>query len=190
MKQIFGVCARSRRYICLQASGELRSEHRARLQSHLAVCPRCRQYHDDIRGVAGALATWERSFGAVEPRQAVLARWEKDLTDAIELQQSTRESRSYWLLDWCREMVWPYRRIWTGMAAVWLFLFGVNLFERDPARTAAAQSSPPSLEMVRAYLSHEGFVGGPMARAQKPVAAPSGSPAPGPRSEQRRKSAA
>ncbi|HTY88289.1 MAG TPA: hypothetical protein VMB80_12550 [Candidatus Acidoferrum sp.] len=35
------------------------------------------------------------------------------------------------LLIW-REVIWPCRRIWTGLAAVWLLILAVNLSMRDP----------------------------------------------------------
>ena len=43
-----------------------------------------------------------------------------------------------------RELILPSRRIWTGLAAVWLVLFAVNLSQRDPASgvTGRAVRSP------------------------------------------------
>ena len=40
-----------------------------------------------------------------------------------------------------RELVWPCRRIWTGMAAVWVLLAIVNLAQRDGSRSNHANSA-------------------------------------------------
>jgi len=46
-----------------------------------------------------------------------------------------------------RELVWPCRRIWTGLAAVWILIFTVNFSMRDPL-PAIARKSPPASDMI------------------------------------------
>jgi hypothetical protein len=153
-------------------------------------CTHCQEYHEQISKVTGALASWERNFEEVEPSSAAVARWVRDVTGARELELPIREERFHWLFDWCKDMFWPTRRLWAGLAAAWLVILGANLFERDPAQRERAVSSRPSLEMVRAYLKHEGFLGEPGRRGQKQVTAPPAFPAPAPRGEHRRGSSA
>jgi RNA polymerase sigma-70 factor, ECF subfamily len=60
------------------------------------------------------------------------------------------------LMSWCRsgskqlwrELVWPCRRIWAGLAAVWILVFIVNVSQRDGLQTVIAKSSPPTEVMM------------------------------------------
>jgi hypothetical protein len=47
-----------------------------------------------------------------------------------------------------RELVFPCRRIWTGLAAVWMLIFIVNVSQRDGSQAFIAKSSPPSEVMM------------------------------------------
>lgn len=47
-------------------------------------------------------------------------------------------SNKLWL-----ELVWPCRRIWTGLAAVWLVLVIFNFSQRDGLQVVMAKSSTP-----------------------------------------------
>jgi hypothetical protein len=107
--------------------------------------------------VAGSLAKWEENFADVEPSPAVETRWARDFEKACESTRPAWIDFAYWLIEWCKDMVWPCRRIWAGLATVWLVLLGVNLTQHDPGRTEARKTQP-SPEMVRAYLAQEGFL--------------------------------
>jgi len=52
-------------------------------------------------------------------------------------------SNKLWL-----ELVWPCRRIWTGLAAVWLLIFIVNVSQRDSSQTVMAKSSAPAAMLM------------------------------------------
>jgi len=52
-------------------------------------------------------------------------------------------SNKLWL-----ELVWPCRRIWTGLAAVWILLFIVNFSQRDVAQVRVVKSSSPTAMMT------------------------------------------
>ena len=52
-------------------------------------------------------------------------------------------SNKLWL-----ELVWPCRRIWTGLAAVWILIFVVTVSQRDGSQTGIAKSSPPPEVMM------------------------------------------
>jgi hypothetical protein len=48
-------------------------------------------------------------------------------------------SNKIWL-----ELVWPCRRIWTGLAAVWVLLAIINISQRDGAQVHLAKTSSPA----------------------------------------------
>jgi hypothetical protein len=43
-----------------------------------------------------------------------------------------------------QELVWPCRRVWTGLAAVWVLLAIVNFSQRDSSQVHLAKSSSPA----------------------------------------------
>jgi hypothetical protein len=54
-----------------------------------------------------------------------------------------------------RELVWPCRRTWTALAAVWVALFIFNVSQRDKAELAARKLPPPSPEAILAWRQQE-----------------------------------
>jgi hypothetical protein len=185
MKQLFEPCGGYSEGLCLLASGVLRRDKSARLESHLAGCDECRRYYEELSGVAGPLAKWEENFADVEPSSASQARWARDFAKASEPTRPAWIEFVFWSLDWCKAMVWPCRRIWAGLATVWLVLLGVNVTQQDPGRIEAMKSRP-SPEMVRAYLAQERFLDEFSRPARRPEVKPPKPPATEPRSERRR----
>jgi hypothetical protein len=185
MKQFSEPCGGYRECLCLLASGVLAREENARLERHLAGCDKCRGYYDELSSVAGSLAKWEEDFAEIEPSAAAQARWARDLANASGSSRAVRIGFVYWFFDWCKDIVWPCRRIWAGLATVWLVLLGVNLTQHDPGRTEAMKTRP-SPEMVRAFLAQEGFLVELGRPARRPEVKPPKPPATEPRSERRR----
>jgi hypothetical protein len=54
-----------------------------------------------------------------------------------------------------RELVWPCRRTWAALAAVWITLFIFNVSQRDKSELAARKLPPPSPEMILAFRQQE-----------------------------------
>ena len=54
-----------------------------------------------------------------------------------------------------RELVWPCRRTWAALAAVWVALFIFNVSQRDKAELAARKLPPPSPEAIMAWRQQE-----------------------------------
>jgi hypothetical protein len=60
------------------------------------------------------------------------------------------------LVSWClggsiqlwRELVWPCRRIWSGLAVVWILLLVINVAQRDRASVNLAKASPPAVSLM------------------------------------------
>lgn len=61
-----------------------------------------------------------------------------------------RTAQSCW-----RELILPYRRIWSGLAAAWVAIFALAFASRDTSPTIAANSPPPSPEIVVALQNQK-----------------------------------
>jgi hypothetical protein len=47
-----------------------------------------------------------------------------------------------------REIFWPAPSAWTGLGAVWIFIFALNFSMRDKTPVVAEKVSPPSPEVL------------------------------------------
>ncbi|MEK7677460.1 MAG: hypothetical protein AAB676_16660, partial [Verrucomicrobiota bacterium] len=87
-------------------------------------------------------------------------------------------ARNFW-----QESLWPWRRTWLGLAAIWLVLLALNLATNERPKVASHKMPPPDPELMAALREQRRL----MLQALEPIAPP---PAlhpkiPGPRSEQR-----
>jgi hypothetical protein len=134
-------CRRFRREICLLAAGALPEQDRPGLEQHLAACAGCRNYCNEIKAVAAPLAGWEKDFARIAPPQAMRNRWAGAVlaaaAPAARRLLLKEVSRNIW-----RELIWPCRRAWVGLAALWLLLAATDLRLSDhPMQLAGARSS-------------------------------------------------
>ena len=53
------------------------------------------------------------------------------------------------------ELIWPCRRTWTALAAVWVLIFVFNVSQRDKSELAARKLPPPSPEAIMAWRQQE-----------------------------------
>ncbi len=102
--------------------------------------------------------------------------------------------RSIWGLDRLRaavrvmfaktwqELIWPSRRAWTGIAALWVLLLAVNLMLKAASPGVPAARSIHSPDLVRAYEEQRRVLAELLAPVNPPPAA-SARPLPHPRSE-------
>ena len=51
-----------------------------------------------------------------------------------------------------RELVWPSRRIWAGLACAWLLIIGMNVASTEPATRIASKATPPSHDEMQALI--------------------------------------
>jgi hypothetical protein len=58
------------------------------------------------------------------------------------------------ILIW-RELIFPCRRIWAGLATVWILIFMVNFSQHDPSELMARKTPPPSPEMILTFRQQE-----------------------------------
>lgn len=73
-----------------------------------------------------------------------------------------------------RELIWPCRFIWTGLAAIWILIFAANFSIKDHSQPAMAKSSP-SPEVIVAFRQQQELLAEligpndpPIAKPQKP----------------------
>jgi hypothetical protein len=88
------------------------------------------------------------------------------------------------LLIW-RELISPCRRIWTGLATIWILIFVVNFSQRDPSELMAKKLPPPSLEMILAFRQQQQLLAELVGPNETRAAAPPKPLLPQPRSEGR-----
>ena len=82
-----------------------------------------------------------------------------------------------------RELIWPCRRIWAGLACAWALIIAVDLASSEPAARATVKVAPPSREEMQALVEQRRM----LAQLIGPLPAPESkrkSVSPGPRSEQ------
>ena len=84
-----------------------------------------------------------------------------------------------------RELVWPCRRTWAALAAVWIALFIFNASQRDKSELAALKLPPPSPEMILTFRQQERLLAELIGPNEPQAVAPPKPFLPQPRSEGR-----
>ena len=75
-------------------------------------------------------------------------------TDSVRERRSQTAATMIWRIIWC-ELIFPCRRTWAGLVAVWIALFIFNVSQRDPSELAARKLPPPSPEAILAWRQQE-----------------------------------
>ncbi len=92
-------------------------------------------------------------------------------------------SLTFVAMKFWQESIRPWRRIWAGMAAIWLVLLALNLATHETPKLARHKTAPPDPELLAALREQERW----MRQWIEPIAPPPALPPkiPGPRSERR-----
>jgi len=146
MKWFLNRCGRYRQSLCLLAGGVLSEPERSQVENHLAACADCRKYCNEITKMAAPLANWEGNFKHIEPDQIIRMRWAKAVEAAAEPAPVRRLTPIMTICEWWHDVIWPCRRIWAGLAAVWVVILAVNISLRE--QSPAIVKSGPSAEMM------------------------------------------
>jgi hypothetical protein len=80
----------------------------------------------------------------------------REVVAGLNHQDTQAQSWATVLVSWCfgifnklwLELVWPSRRIWTGLAAIWILIVIINFSQRDGSQTMIAKSAPPEMMMT------------------------------------------
>jgi hypothetical protein len=90
------------------------------------------------------------------------------------------------LLTLWRELIWPCRRTWVGLTAVWMALVVFNVAQTESARPAVAKSATSPAETQMALLEQQRLLTELIGPSPQPSpAAPPRRPKNQPRSERR-----
>jgi hypothetical protein len=109
--------------------------------------------------------------------RATLRRGLRDVTEATERVPPNGVVRMLW-----RELILPCRRIWAGLACVWVVIAVVNLAASDPSTQLASDATPRSGDELHALIEQRQM----LAQLIGPLSEPAYTQrrtAPGPRSE-------
>jgi hypothetical protein len=68
-----------------------------------------------------------------------------------------------------RELIWPARRVWAGLAAVWLLILAANFSMRDHSEIKVAKSAP-SPEVIMAFRQQQQLLNELIGADDSPVA--------------------
>ncbi|HXR47613.1 MAG TPA: hypothetical protein VN784_09255 [Candidatus Limnocylindrales bacterium] len=162
MKWFLNCCERHRRSICILAGSALSEPEMNELRVHLANCADCRKYHDEMVSLAKPLADWETNFARVEPSPETQIRWAKAIQVAADVNRREQPVREWTftvtLANVVRlsflELIWPCRRIWGGLAAVWILILVANVSMQDRSQATMAKTAP-SAEMIMTWRQQE-----------------------------------
>jgi hypothetical protein len=102
-----------------------------------------------LKELAAPLAGWEKGFSSIAATEAMQTRWAKGVQQATETSTSLGVSRSSssgpgFLRRVWRELIWPSRYAWSGLAALWVGMLVVNRHLAEPTR-ATSSSSPQAI---------------------------------------------
>ena len=94
----------------------------------------------------------ERHRAAGPKLDAIRASVVAGLNPEATKEQSSMNSFAAWLLGgpnklW-QELFLPSRRVWSGLAAVWVLILVVNFAERDPAPAGKATAAPVMMNLA------------------------------------------
>jgi anti-sigma factor RsiW len=149
MKQFLNPCRRWRESLGLLVSGLLPELERVAVEDHLIKCAGCRQFHAELKTVIAPLVGWEKNFDQIKPSPAAQSRWVKAVaaTDQPEFIRALTPKRI--LYECWRQLIWPSRRIWTGLAGVWLLILVVNLHLGTGASQMTVTASPHPVDLIQ-----------------------------------------
>ena len=99
-----------------------------------------------------------------------------EIVAGLNHQDTKAQSSAINLVSWClggsnklwQELVWPCRRIWVGLAAVWILIFIVNVSQRDGSQTMMAKSVPTP-EMMMTFRDQQKWLNELLADRSPPM---------------------
>ncbi len=149
MKWFPNCCGRYRQSLCLLASGVLPESEKDQIKNHLAACADCRKYYGELKAVTVPLTNWEANFAHLQPGANDRIRW----AQAVQAAGSPGPLYGFTpvgaVIEWWRDVIWPCRRVWAGLAVVWMVILAANfsLRERSPAMLKSGASSEMTMTL-------------------------------------------
>ena len=82
-----------------------------------------------------------------------------------------------------RELIWPCRRVWTGLACAWVLIITAHVASSEPAMRGAGKTAPPSRDEMQAMVEQRRMLAQLIGPLSEPAEYRKAEPPPGPRSE-------
>ncbi len=155
MKWFFNPCRRHRRNISLLASGALPETEKGPVENHLTACADCRKYFVEIKAVTVPLANWAKSLPQFKPGEFSQRRWTRAIETACRPNAIRQFAPVAVFCDWAREVFWPSRRVWEGLAAVWLVILAGNVSLHEPSPAITAKSAARFQEAINSFKDQQ-----------------------------------
>lgn len=184
MKRFFDPCRRQRQNLTLLAAGVLPETEKSQISTHLAACADCRTYFDQVKAVTAPLAKLAESLPQLQPSQLAQARWSRAILAAGQPGAVRRPTPAIVFREWWRDVIWPHRRIWAGLAAAWLIILAGNLSLPGHAPSLAGKSAPMS-ETILSWRQQERLLAELIGPAESRATVPPKSFSPQPSSRRR-----
>jgi hypothetical protein len=86
-----------------------------------------------------------------QPLRQIPGEWRKELLAVAKVQllgATKRSEGGSTPISQLSTVFWPHPKAWAGLAVVWIFIFAVNFFMRDPLPKVAEKYTPPSPEVI------------------------------------------
>ena len=153
MKRFFDPCRRHRRNLSLLAAGALSETEINPVKNHLATCADCRKYFEEVKAVTVPLANLAGSVPQLQPSQSAQARWSRAIRTTGRPEPVRRPAPAMAFREWWEDAIQPHRRIWAGLAALWVIILAGNLWLPGHVQSIAGKSSPQ--EMITAFKDQQ-----------------------------------
>jgi hypothetical protein len=82
---------------------------------------------------------------AVAPKLDAIRRESVGQASSLSQNQESETGKMPVLLLIWRELIFPCRRIWAGLATIWILILAVNFSMRDPSQTAMTKAFAPEM---------------------------------------------
>lgn len=184
MKRFFDPCRRHRKNIALLAADALSETETGSVEKHLASCADCRTYFEQVKVVAAPLEKLAETYPQFQPSESARARWSKAIMAASQPGAVRRPTPAIVFREWWRDVIWPHRRIWAGLAAAWLIILAGNLSLPGHAPSLAGKSAPMS-ETILSWRQQERLLAELIGPAESRATVPPKSFSPQPSSRRR-----
>jgi anti-sigma factor RsiW len=153
MKWFPDSCRRQRQSLSLLAADALSETEKAQVADHLASCADCRKYFEEAKAVAVSLVKLAADGPQLQPGQCAQMRWSNAIRAAGRPGKIRRLTPAKAFGEWWHEVIWPWRRVWAGLAVVWMGILGGNLSLHETSPALAVKSSPQ--ELITAFRDQQ-----------------------------------
>lgn len=153
-------CRRCREAIRLSVCESVAGEQTTRIQSHLAACPDCRRYEEELLAAIAGLR-WLGSED-VQPRPGFRARWTRAVEEAARPSGIGATAEAF--VAWWRGLLLRNLRPALGVASLWVLalFFRLSAPEVPPLTQTTVARSPA--EIYRVLGGREQLVAGQLGR--------------------------